>query len=181
MPDALDRIKNRNRPKVAPRDATLTSTGQDIQIPRHTDIQTPISSESEFQPENDGTTNFNTNANDTNSVIQNVPPPARHSTADISESRHIDMQTSTHQEPELQTKRSTFRMEANLIDRLHTFCRRQNISREVLIEAMFEYMEAHPDAMASVLDEATAKNDYRQQIANRKRAEAMMQKFGAGH
>jgi len=78
----------------------------------------------------------------------------------------------------MQTKRSTFRMEADLIDRLHNFCRSQSISREVLIEAMYEYMEAHPDAMNEVLAAAGEKNEYRQQLANRKRAESMMNKFG---
>jgi len=43
---------------------------------------------------------------------------------------------------------------------------------------MYEYMEAHPDAMNEVLAAAGEKNEYRQQLANRKRAESMMNKFG---
>jgi hypothetical protein len=39
MSDALDRLRQRQRPKVAPRDASLTSRPQDIQISRHQDIQ----------------------------------------------------------------------------------------------------------------------------------------------
>ena len=69
-------------------------------------------------------------------------------------------------------------MEEGLTERLHSLCREQKISREVLMEAMFEYMEAHPEALKTVLGVAEEKNAYRQQIANRKRAEAMMQKFG---
>jgi RNA polymerase-binding transcription factor DksA len=48
----------------------------------------------------------------------------------------------------------------------------------VLIEAMYEYMEANPEALAQVVDSASQKHDHRQQLANRKRAEAMMSKFG---
>ena len=156
MSDALDRLKQRSRPKVTPRDASMTSTPQDIQTPRHTEVQTT--------PE-----------------VSNIPQPATSQTStglEVSESRHTDIGTYKNLEAELETKRSTFRMEANLIDRLHTLCRHQGISREVFIEAMFEYVEAHPEALEQVLGEADQKNDYRQQLANRKRAEAMMQKFG---
>ena len=157
MNDALDRLKKRARPKVSTRDASLTSRSQDIQTPRHTESTAPS--------------------------VEAVPvtilkPHLEPVTPDISESRHTDIETSTPPDPELQTKRNTFRMEADLIDRLHAFCRRQGLSREVLIEAMFEYMEAHPDAMGTVVARASQKHEYRQQLANRKRAEAMMQKFG---
>lgn len=74
-------------------------------------------------------------------------------------------------------KRSTFRMEEGLTERLHALCRKHGLSREVFIEAMFEYVEADAQALAQVLTEADSKNDYRQQLANRKRAEAMMRKF----
>ena len=159
MSDALDRLKQRNRPRVAPRDASLTTRSQDIQTPKHTESTAPS--------------------------VEAVPVtiPKSHfepAIPDTSESRHTDIETSTPPDPELQTKRSTFRMEADLIDRLHAFCRRQGLSREVLIEAMFEYMEAHPDAMGSAVASASQKHEHRQQLANRKRAEAMMQKFGGG-
>ncbi|NET34937.1 MAG: hypothetical protein F6K19_23415 [Cyanothece sp. SIO1E1] len=155
MSDALDRLKKRTRPKVAPRDASLTARTEDIQISRHTD-STDISVDAATVP-----------------VV-----PTESAAPDILESRHIDIETSTHLDQELQTKRSTFRLEADLIDRLHAFCRRQGISREVLIEAMFEYMETHPEAMGQALTKAGEKHEHRQQLANRKRAEAMMQRFG---
>jgi hypothetical protein len=93
-------------------------------------------------------------------------------------SRHIDIQTSRPLDDEPPTKRSTFRLDADLIERLHSFCRHQGLSREVLIEAMYEYMEANPEALAQVVENASQKHDHRQQLANRKRAEAMMSKFG---
>ena len=153
MSDALDRLKKRNRPKVPPRDTSLSSS-PDIQASRHTDKKTLHSND-----------------------IQS-PNAYPSSLAESSKSRHTDIKTSATVEDELKTKRSTFRLESALIDRLHSFCRTQGLSREVLIEAMFEYMEAHPESLNQVVAEATRKHEYRQQIANRKRAEAMIQKFG---
>lgn len=43
---------------------------------------------------------------------------------------------------------------------------------------MYEYVEANPEAMAQVLSQAAQKNEHRQQLANRKRAQAMIEKFG---
>ena len=153
MPDALDRLKKRNRPKVPPRNTSLSSS-PDIQTSRHIDKEL-------LQPKD--------------IQISSTSPP---DLAEDSKSRHTDIKTSSLLEDELQTKRSTFRLEVTLIDRLHSFCRTQGLSREVLIEAMFEYMEEHPEALNQVVIEAGNKHEYRQRIANRKRAEAMMQKFG---
>lgn len=166
MTDALDRLKQRNRPKVAPRDATLTSVSPDIQTPANSDIQT--SGHTDLKGDQEWPEVLKSKA-----AAVEAPEPQ-----DLSESRHIDIKTSKPQDVELQTKRSTFRLEADLIDRLHNFCRGQGISREVFIEAMYEYIEDHPEAMNEVVVAAGAKNEYRQQLANRKRAESMMNKFG---
>lgn len=178
MSDALDRLKQRQRPKVAPRDAALTSKPQDVQTPRFQDIQISRHIEDE------GTT--------VETAVPGLSEPveSRHTDIQMSEtlkagiavgaSRHTDIQASRHIDTgsEPPTKRSTFRLEADLIERLHTFCRHQGLSREVLIEAMYEYMEANPEALAQVVENASQKHDNRQQLANRKRAEAMMSKFG---
>lgn len=158
MSDALDRLKKRNRPKVARRDASLSIGDGDIQTQRHADVEMSL------EPEG-GTLGS--------------PQELRSSQSpDISESRHIDIGMPESTSAELLTKRSTFRLEVGLIDRLHSFCRRQGLSREVLIEAMFEYMEQHPEDLEQVVAEARIKHEHRQQLANRKRAESMMQKFG---
>ena len=176
MSDALDRLKQRQRPKVAPRDASLTSRPQDIQIPKHQDIQMSRHIESEEI--------------ETKADVEGLPlaVESRHADAQMPEpfgvgemaeaSRYIDIQTSRALDDEPLTKRSTFRLDADLIERLHNFCRHQGLSREVLIEAMYEYMEANPEALAQVVENASQKHDHRQQLANRKRAEAMMSKFG---
>jgi hypothetical protein len=176
MSDALDRLKQRQRPKVAPRDASLTSRPQDVQASRPQDIQISRHIEGEDMEAKPATVRLP-------EVVE-----SRHIDIQMSEtledgigveaSRHIDIQASRHIEGEPPTKRSTFRLDADLIERLHNFCRHQGLSREVLIEAMYEYMEANPEALAQVVENASQKHDHRQQLANRKRAEAMMSKFG---
>lgn len=81
---------------------------------------------------------------------------------------------------ELKTKQSTLRLESKLSDRLQALCREQGICREVLIEAMFEYCEGNQKILSKVLAQAKEKNEYRQEIANRRRAKSMMEKYGGG-
>ncbi|MGG6242878.1 hypothetical protein ACQ4N7_30155 [Nodosilinea sp. AN01ver1] len=47
---------------------------------------------------------------------------------------------------------------------MHNFCRHQGQSREVLIEAMYEYMGANPEGLAQVVENASQKHDHRQQF-----------------
>ena len=140
MSDALERLKNRSRPSVPNRDASLTpsaSMSQDISISSSLDSQKPVSVETQ-----------------------------KLTTQDI--------------EKPLQTKQTTLRLEQGMGDRLQDFCRENDICREVLIEAMFEYCEANSEALQFVLAEAKGKNQHRQQVANQKRAKSMMQRFGQG-
>ena len=157
MADALDRLKNRQRPRVSPRSTQVASKLTDIQTPRHTEPETIDSSTPA------------TGADISKSGYPDTSIPS----ADTLTSRHIEVEV-----PELEVKRSTFRLEVGVINRLHQHCKENGISREVLIESMFEYMEANPGAMAQVMTVADEKNDHRQQLANRKRAQAMMDKFG---
>ncbi|MBD1910661.1 MULTISPECIES: hypothetical protein [unclassified Leptolyngbya] len=111
------------------------------------------------------------------SLITNAPHPPQ-----INTSTSVKPQTPTSSKLEpgvgLQTKQSTLRLEQGVSDRLQAVARSEGLCREVLIEAMFEYCEAHPEAMQSVIEESKTKNDHRQQIANLKRAKSMMQRFG---
>ncbi len=178
MSDALDRLKQRQRPKVAPRDASLASRPQDIEVSRHQDIQMSGHTEDEGMEVEGAVTGLSELVESRHTDIQ--MPEAPKAGIAMGASRYTDSQASRHIEIENEppTKRSTFRLEADLIERLHTFCRHQGLSREVLIEAMYEYMEANPEALAQVVENASQKHDNRQQLANRKRAEAMMSKFG---
>lgn len=176
MSDALDRLKQRQRPKVAPRDASLTSKPQDIQASRLQDIQTSGHIEAEGVAAKADGAKLSGVENSRHIDIQASEVPE--DGGDMEASRYPDIQTYRLLGDEPPTKRSTFRLDAELIERLHSFCRHQGLSREVLIEAMYEYMEANPEALTQVVENASRKHDHRQQLANRKRAEAMMSKFG---
>ena len=78
----------------------------------------------------------------------------------------------------LQTKQSTLRLSAELSDRLQAVCRENGISREVLIEGLFEYYESTPSARSQILDSAKRRGQQRQQVANFRRAQSMMDRFG---
>lgn len=168
MSDALDRLKQRQRPKVDPRDASLTSKLQDVQSSKHKDIQISRHIESKEMEVEAAMAGLSESSESRRTDVQAIEP--REVGRAVETLRPLD--------DESPTKRSTFRLDADLIERLHTFCRHQGLSREVLIEAMYEYMEAHPEALAQVVRNASQKHDHRQQQANRKRAEAMMSKFG---
>lgn len=138
MTDALERLKNRNRPTVPARDASLSAVtpinaGLDTSIPRYLD--SPV-----------------------------APVPASRTPSIPA----VDT---------LQTKQSTMRLEQGLSDRLQALCREQGLSREVVIEALFEYGETHPEILEAVIAAARQKNEHRQQIANLKRAKSMMERF----
>lgn len=95
---------------------------------------------------------------------------------DISTSRHLESNTQP-QDTEVKTKQSTIRLEAEISNRLSEVCKSHAISREVLIEALFEHYESDPDARDAIITQAKAKNDQRMKNANLKRAKSMMQKF----
>jgi hypothetical protein len=91
--------------------------------------------------------------------------------------QELKTQESNIQEPELKTKQSTIRLEAELSNRLSEVCKSNGISREVLIEALFEHYESNPEAWDAIITLAKTKNDHRMKNANLKRAKSMMQKF----
>ena len=101
---------------------------------------------------------------------------------DISISGNQEKQVSTNQDiqnnEDLKTKQTTVRLEVGLSRRLQALCHEEDISREVLIEAMFEFLENNSKARSKILAAAKSKNDYRQQIANKRRAKSMIDKFG---
>ncbi|AFZ15714.1 hypothetical protein Cri9333_4959 (plasmid) [Crinalium epipsammum PCC 9333] len=98
-------------------------------------------------------------------------------------SSSVDISTSRYQETvipgnrEIQTKQTTLRLEAGISDRLMAVTRKNGISREVLIEAVFEHYEADPQAWGEILAEAKKRAEQRTKLANIKRAKSMMQRF----
>lgn len=160
--DALERLKKRQRPSVPARDASLTNSSQDISNSSSQDIST-----SGYQDTKAIEGEINSDSSN-----QHI---SKSSSQDISISRYQDTKVSTH--PELKTKQSTIRLEAELSERLSELCKANGISREVLIEALFEHYEADPQVWQAILALAKAKGEQRMQVANMKRAQSMMQRF----
>jgi predicted transcriptional regulator len=134
MSDALERLKQRQRPTVPSRNASLESESLDISISETLDISVPES---------------------------------------------IDKGISKSQSKSLATKQTTIRLESKLLERVTKVCAKENLSREVLFEALFEHYEQDSEAWESIISQAKEKADHRLAIANRKRAKTMMQRFSS--
>ncbi|MDA0266042.1 MAG: hypothetical protein O3A14_03565 [Cyanobacteria bacterium] len=180
MPDATDalaRLRNRQRPTVPNRDASLTSRSADISTSRHLDSEIPDSQPPAVAAP--ATAKPDTAKPDAQASPPSDPPTA--APPDLQKSRYPDIEISTPPDIEaLKTKQSTLRLEAGLSDRLQQFCRQEGICREVLIEALFEHFEHHADTHPQVLAIAHTKNEHRQTLANLKRAQSMMKRFSQG-
>ena len=142
MSDALERLKQRQRPTVPSRDTSLESQGLDISIPESLDNSMPT-------------------------------------TSDTSMSESLDKGVSKSQPKNLATKQTTIRLETKLLERVAKVCAKENLSREVLFEALFEHYEQDSEAWESILSQAKEKAGHRLAIANRKRAKTMMQRFNS--
>ena len=122
MSDALSRLKNRQRPKVNPRSNQVVQQSSDIQSQRHIKSENPSDSIPAASADTSGSGHIDASKAGTDTLA----------------SRHIEPETPLK---DLEVKRSTFRLEVGLINRLHQHCKESGISREVLIESMFEYIE----------------------------------------
>ena len=151
--DALERLKQRQRPTVPMRDDSLAPQSPESSVSANADTLT-------------------------SRYLEGEKPKSSPSIENTSTSAHLEVkQAQTSVEP-IQTKQSTLRLEAQLSDRLSSVCRENGISREVLLEALFQYYESEPEGWKTILAEAKRRGEHRQQLANFKRAQSMMQRFG---
>ena len=167
MSDALERIKNRQRPEVPKRDPGMTSTvaqvvaqensNPDIETVKYPDIQiSALSGEKSTAPA-------------VNPLI-----PER---AESKVSRTPDIQISTlPDEISFLVKQTTLRLEKGLSDELQALCQREQICREVLIEAMFLELLNAPELREGIIIQAKERQRQRTAIANHKRALSMVQR-----
>jgi hypothetical protein len=96
---------------------------------------------------------------------------------DTSTPGYLDNPISGNPPEQLLTKPSTLRLETNLSQRLSEVCQDNSISREVLIEALFEHYSNDPEAWKAILASAKERGKRRMLLANLKRAKSMMQRF----
>ncbi|NJP11106.1 MAG: hypothetical protein HC866_17880 [Leptolyngbyaceae cyanobacterium RU_5_1] len=186
MDDALERLKKRQRPTVPARDLTLTSSPPDVLKPESLDTPIPGYQEAKTSKSQNKEQSRSSGSVDTStSRHPEAPPPAakpkQQSTktsgsVDTSTSRYLDI---NKPEPvELQTKQTTMRLETEISDRLQDLCRKHNVSREVLIEALLVNFDSNPQIQDAVLTEAEERHQRRLAISNRKRAKSMSEKYG---
>lgn len=141
MSDALERIKNRQRPAVPKRDPVITSTADrsidsstlDIEVSTTPDIQ-------------------------------------------ISRLSNENVAILALDEISLPVKQTTLRLEKGLSDDLQALCQREQICREVLIEAMFLNLLNAPESREDIVAQARERQRKRTAIANHKRALSMVQR-----
>jgi hypothetical protein len=165
MSDALERIKNRQRPEVPKRDPGITSTTDrsvdsdllDLGRSTHPDIQISTLSTGE-------------------AAIQS--PALETSDASVIEvSTTPDIQISTlPEEISFPVKQTTLRLEKGLSNDLQALCQREQICREVLIEAMFLEMMDAPELREGIIHRARERQRKRTAVANHKRALSMVQR-----
>jgi hypothetical protein len=104
------------------------------------------------------------------------PPAAEQVSQDISIPRNLEFKKS--EGIDFKTKQTTMRLEQSVSDRIQNLCQQRGISREVLIEALFLHCEGDRQALEAVLKDAVARHEHRMQVANKKRAQTMIEKFG---
>jgi hypothetical protein len=168
MSDALERIKNRQRPEVPKRDPAMAnipsqvvvlaeSNSPDIEQSKHLDIQ--ISTLSDEMP-----------------TSQSVDSLKSEDT-EIEVSGYSDIQISTLLDKiSFPVKQTTLRLEKDLSDDLQALCQREQICREVLIEAMFLDLLNAPESREGIVAQARERQRKRTAIANHKRALSMVQR-----
>lgn len=153
--DALERLRNKAKPKVESRDLST--------VPPNTVVQnlatTPINSD-----------NNKTSGNpdieiSTLSDIEKSP-----SSANIDEQSSVGLNFAT--------KQTTIRLEKQILQEITVVCQESEISREVLIEAFFVYFVGNKSAQAKIIKEARKRDDRRKEIANQRRAKSMIERYG---
>jgi hypothetical protein len=181
--DALERLKKRQRPNVPSRDASLSSPSQDISTSRYQDTEISRDQDSEISGDQDSEISGDQDSEisrDQDSEISRDQDSETSRDQDSETSRDQDTDTEISGKPpeQLLTKQSTLRLEASLSQRLSEVCQDNGLSREVLIEALFEHYSNDPEAWQAILAEAKRRGERRMQMANLKRAKSMMQRFG---
>jgi hypothetical protein len=180
--DALERLKKRQRPNVPSRDASLSSPSQDISTSRYQDTEISRDQDSEISGDQDSEISGDQDSEisrDQDSEISRDQDSETSRDQDSETSRDQDTDTEISGKPpeQLLTKQSTLRLEASLSQRLSEVCQDNGLSREVLIEALFEHYSNDPEAWQVILAEAKRRGERRMQMANLKRAKSMMQRF----
>lgn len=155
--DALERLRNRAKPKVESRNPSTSS-----------DINNSLLSEVAAPTINNGLAN-SSNLDVEISTLQDTPTSS-------SQLSNQDKQNTA--EVDFATKQTTIRLEKQILQRISQICQESEISREVLLEALFVNFENHKSIRPKVIKEARKRDERRKEIANQRRAKSMIQRYG---
>ncbi|MDV3002726.1 MAG: hypothetical protein N5P05_004381 (plasmid) [Chroococcopsis gigantea SAG 12.99] len=78
---------------------------------------------------------------------------------------------------DIQTSRTTIRLEASIDEEFRNICHEERITKETWIEAALLYLMDRPDELAEVIGVAQARLKQRKAIADCKRAKTMQERF----
>ena len=203
--DALERLKNRNRPKVQSRDTSLSSSldieiseHPDISISRYPDIQIPSNQDisninteeipEEFKGEDksisleveiSGHPSIPISDSQEASLLESQQEDKVITSSDIQTSRYPDIQISGLSNQSFETKQTTLRLEREISEDLSNICKEGGFCREAFIEALIEYYQTHDEIREEILELARKRADLRLEVANQKRAKSMMKRFNS--
>ena len=149
--DALERLRNKVKPKVDNRDLSTVSAAP------------AATSNNEIELREDKSVDI---------AISTLPDIAISTSLLSGEDRSNTGSTA------LATKQTTIRLEKQILQRISKICQESEISREVLLEACFIYFEENKSARSKIIKEARRRDERRKDIANQRRAKSMIEKYG---
>lgn len=153
--DALERLRNKAKPKVESRDLTVS--------------------------------NFNIAPQDSKTAVTTTDDSlAASSNRDVEISQSVDISTSrlsnqneqSNAQTDFATKQTTIRLEKQILHKISQVCQESEISREVLLEALFVNFENNKSVRSKIIKEAQKRDERRKEIANQRRAKSMIQRYG---
>lgn len=147
MSDVFDRLKNKARPTVPPRDTTLIKVQND-------------------ESYNDQITEFSHSVNVPKSSHDNNQPAIN----TIDHPNHeLELEL-----PEI--VRRTIRLEQTIDTKLNNFCITKKITRETFLEAAFLVCSENQELMQEILEEAKKRYQQRKQAGEQRKFQTMVKK-----
>ncbi|MEO1669902.1 MAG: hypothetical protein AAFR77_03805 [Cyanobacteria bacterium J06631_2] len=155
--DALERLRNRAKPKVESRNQ---SNVHDRNTVHNSEAAAPTAD------------NNLTASGDLDVEISTLPDIS------TSSSQLLNQDKQNTVEVEFATKQTTIRLEKQILQRISQVCQESEISREVLLESLFVNFENNEANRAKIIKQARKRDERRKEIANQRRAKSMIKRYG---
>lgn len=156
MNDAFDRLKNRSRATVKPRDNSLAELENYSMTKFSQDVITESGA-----PE----------------AVAEAQDSALTETDNYSMTKFSQDAITELLEPEPVVVRRTIRLEEEIDEALSRVCRNERITRDTFLEAAYLICSQNAELMQSVVAEARSRRKHRQESGERRKYETMKRKF----